>query len=456
VNFSADTLYDDFQFLCTHAAKTLAKSIKSLYSKELGLCFWLHGFIIKIGYGSNSGEFSMQTRQAIVDIFSTFVQFEADQFNRWATDSKLRRSMESCLKQSSTQESDTFWAIYWYKVWHKQPSSLAVGHISAYLQEVCYWVARKFALNFPTQSSVADCFQMAIASVPKILKSFNPQYSSYLKGYAELAFERILKDVMRLRQEADICSDWAILYKLSRKRLIKSLQNTGFNAPSIESYVLAWECFKELYTSDNTKIRQLTKPNAVTLQAITNLYNAQRLSQLSSPTPAVNEQTIEQWLLSAAKTARTFLYPQVVSADAPLKDQENTNLLDILPADVQTSLLTEIIEQEEAANLRTQQTQLNQVLQQAIAALDAESQKLLQAYYVEQLTQQEIAKQLNIKQYNVSRRLSSIKKSLLLTLTQWSQNTLHISPKSDVIDAINTSLEEWLKLKYQKGDKGDK
>ncbi|WP_104908877.1 sigma-70 family RNA polymerase sigma factor [Nostoc sp. 'Lobaria pulmonaria (5183) cyanobiont'] len=250
-----------------------------------------------------------------------------------------------------------------------------------------------------------------------------------------------------LQREADICSDWALLHKLSRKRLVQSLQNAGFNTESIESYVLAWECFKELYTGDNTKIRQLTKPDARTWEAISHLYNAERFSRLSSPTAAVNQQTIETWVLSAAKAARTFLYPKFVSADAPLKEDEG-NLLDILPVDLQTSLLTEIIEQEEAANMRSQQAQLNQVLSQAIAALDAESQKVLQAYYVQQLTQQEIAAQLEIKQYTVSRRLHSIKKSLLLTLTQWSQNILHISLKSDVVDAINTSLEEWLKVQY--------
>ncbi len=390
----------------------------------------------------------MQPRQGIVEIFSTFVQFDVDQFSGWATDAKLRRSMKVCLEESSTEKSDTFWALYWYKVWQTQSSPVALAHISAYLQEVCYWTARKFTLNFPTQSSVADCFQIAIAHINKILKTFNPQYSSHLKAYAQLTFESIIKDALRLQQEADICSDWALLHKLSRKRLVQSLQNAGFNAESIESYVLAWECFKELYTGDNRKIRQLAKPDARTWEAISHLYNAERFSRLSSPTAAVNQQTIETWVLSAAKAARNFFYPKFVSTDAPLKQEEDGNLLDILPVDLQTSLLTEIIEQEEAANMRSQQTQLNQVLYKAIAALDAQSQKVLQAYYVQQLTQQQIAAQLEIKQYAVSRRLSSIKKSLLLTLTQWSQNTLHISPKSDVVDAINTSLEEWLKVQY--------
>ncbi|MGB3640329.1 MAG: sigma-70 family RNA polymerase sigma factor, partial [Rivularia sp. (in: cyanobacteria)] len=282
----------------------------------------------------------------------------------------------------------------------------------------------------------------------KILKSFNPEYSSHLKSYAELAFKRIIKDELRLRRETDICSDWGLLHKVSRKRLVKSLQNMGLNTQIIESYVLAWECFKELYTGDNTNIRQLNQPDAQTWEAITHLYNTERLNRLSSPTPIINHQTIEKWLLSAASSVRNFLYPKVISADSPLFEGEGSSLLDILPGDGETSLLAEIIQQEETANLANQQIQLNQVLQQAITALDTQSQQLLQLYYSEQVTQKEIAAQLNIKQYTVSRRLSSIKKSLLLTLTQWSQNTLHISPKSDVIDAINTSLEEWFQFHY--------
>lgn len=390
----------------------------------------------------------MQPRQSIVESFSTFVEFDLDKFRIWVADPKLRRSMKQSLEKLPTHSSDRFWALYWYKVWQTESSSLATAHLSAYLQEACYWAARKFVLNFKGDSTLADYFQIAIAHVDKILKSFNPELNSNLKSYAELVFERVIKDAMRLRREAHICSDWALLHKISRKRLVKSLQNMGFNSQSISLYVLAWECFEELDTTNNTKIRQNTKPNAATLEAITNLYNTQRLTRLSSSAPAVNPQTIEKWLLSCAQAARNFLYPQVVSADAPLFESEDASLLDILPGDVETSLLTEIIEQEEAANFKNQQAQLNQVVFQAITALDAESQKLLQVYYGEQLTQKQIAAQLNIKQYTVSRRITSIKKSLLLTLVQWGESTLHISGESVVVDAINTSLEEWLKFHY--------
>ncbi|MEM9925803.1 MAG: sigma-70 family RNA polymerase sigma factor [Cyanobacteria bacterium P01_D01_bin.50] len=390
----------------------------------------------------------MQRRQEIVDIFSTFIQFDIDRFNGWITDAKLRRSMKACLQKSSSKESDNFWALYWYKAWQTQSTSLAYAHLSAYSQEACYWAARKFVLNVSGHSSLADYFQIAGAHLTKILKAFNPQYSSHLRSYAQLSFERVIRDVLRVRREADICSDWGLLHKISCKRLIKSLQNMGLNNQKIENYVLAWECFQELYTSGNTEIRNFSKPDTALWQEVTNLYNTQRLSRFGANSAAINPQTIEKLLLEGAQAVRNFLYPKFVSADTPLKDDGDGSLLDMLPGNVQDSLIAEMVEQEEAASFKNQQTQLNEVLNQAIAALDEKSQKLLQVYYSKQLTQTEIAKQLEIKQYQVSRLLSRIKKSLLVTLTQWSQNILHISPTSDVIASINISLEEWLKFHY--------
>lgn len=383
----------------------------------------------------------MQPRQGIIEIFSTFVQFDADRFSVWATDSKLQRSIKRCLEQYPQQKSDNFWVLYWYKIWQIESSPLAVGHISAYLQEVCYWVSRKTALNFISQFSIADCFQIAISCIYKILKNFNPEYSTNLKSYAGYAFERFLKDSLRLGKEADICTDWALLHKISRKRLVDSLKNASFNSQIINNYVLAWECFKELYTSDNQTIRQLGKPDSSTFLAITQLYNRQSLSQL---TP----ETLEKCLSTCAKAVRDFLYPKFVSVDAPINGQESGNLLDILPADLPASLLTEIITQEESTIRQTQQAQLNQVLMDALAALDIQAQKLLQVYYQQKLTQQQIAQQLEMKQYTVSRRLTSIKRSLLTTLSQWSIDSLHISPTPIVLDAISKSLEEWLNNYY--------
>ncbi len=392
----------------------------------------------------------MHLRQNIIEVFSTFVLFEGDIFDRWVTDSKLRRSMHNSLEESSKQESEIFWAIYWHRIWQVQASPVAVAHIAAYLQEVCYWVARKMKMSVPGQHSVADFFQTAIARVDKVMKGFNPQLSSNLKIYAEYTFSNLIKDLLRKRQEVDICTDWGLLHKLSQKRLVESLKQAGYSSQIIERYVLAWSCFLQFYAPyEVATAHKLIKPDNLTLQAIAQLYNTERLSQLNSPSPPCTPESLETWLVNCAKAVRSFQYPTSVSLDIPAPGHETGELLDRLTNNFQDSVLHEIITEEEVENIALRSTEINRVLSDALAKLDTQAQLLLQTYYKQELTQQQIAQQLGVKQYTVSRLLTKIKKTLLMELAEWSQKTLHISVKSDVIDSISNSLEEWLIAHYR-------
>ncbi|MBU7582917.1 MAG: sigma-70 family RNA polymerase sigma factor, partial [Nostoc sp. TH1S01] len=79
----------------------------------------------------------MQPRQSIIEIFSTFVQFEGDRFSRWATESRLRRSIHSSLQQIPKENSEYFWVLYWYKFWQDSAAAfLAKQHLTAYLRVV--------------------------------------------------------------------------------------------------------------------------------------------------------------------------------------------------------------------------------------------------------------------------------------------------------------------------------
>jgi hypothetical protein len=72
----------------------------------------------------------MRSRQSIPEMFATFLQFEAERFNGWVYDAKLRRSIQTLwLKVPETNTTDNFWAIYWHKAWQTQPDSLALGHL---------------------------------------------------------------------------------------------------------------------------------------------------------------------------------------------------------------------------------------------------------------------------------------------------------------------------------------
>ncbi len=390
----------------------------------------------------------MKSRQGIVDIFSTFIKLDENNFLGWLGDPKLRRSMEICLQQAKQSESETFWAIYWHQLWRTQGNSLANVHLAAYLQEVCYWNAKKIATNFSSKQSIADLFQSAIANLPKVLKGFNNQLGSNLKGYADLSFSNIIKDAVRKNQEVNICNDWSLLHKVSQKGFVESLQFAGFSDRSIASYVLAWNCFRELAAPANTKAtRKLSKPDAATWDAIAKVYNTQRLSQLGANSPEATPESLCKWMLECATAVRALELPTVVSGNIPEPGQETGELLDNFPG-VSESLLADLVTEEEAETRQSQKEELTKVLNQAIAQLEPQLQTLLKTYYGQNLTQQQIAQQLGMKQYSISRKIASARGALLRTLAQWSQDVLHFPLTSGVLESMDVVLEEWLKAEY--------
>jgi RNA polymerase sigma factor (sigma-70 family) len=390
----------------------------------------------------------MQTRESVLEIFSTFLQFDTDWVSRWIADPKLQRSMQQCLSQASSSPiSEHFWALYWHKIWQAQASRLASAHLCAYLQEASYWTAKKMTLDFSSSLSFADLFQIALLKIDKILDKFDPQQGVTLEKYASLVFRSIIKDELRQRREVDICTDWALLHKLSQKKLLESLQYRGLKAETIEEYILAWKCFKAIYAPTQARnTRKIPEPETNTWQAIEQLYHQQSMKKLGEPAQ------IKKWLEACAKAVRAYLYPKFVSVDAPKPGQEEGSLLDNLPAIAQDSVLNEIVAQEEEETRNQERSQINAVLIRALIKFDVQSQRLLQMYYGQGLTQQQIAQQLEMKQYTVSRRLASHRQSLLLTLAQWCQTTLHYSLNTDVLNHINIILEEWLKVHYHHPD----
>jgi len=394
----------------------------------------------------------MRSRQSITELFASFLQLDTDRVIGWAIDAKLRRNILNCQAQlPQPEESENFWVCYWYKVWQEAPESFAKGHLSAYLQEVCYWAAQKTITNVSsTQYSVSDCFQMAIVRVDKVLKGFKPNVGFSLKNYSSAIFSSELKEMLRQQQEVDICTNWRLLRKLTQKRLVESLQNVGLSANSISSHVLAWKSYQSLYAPQQpTGTRKLQKPDEATWTAIAQLYNAERYTQLPVPGPECSEETIEKWLLTSAKAVRSYFYPNFASINAPRGEEDaGGEYQDILPQLRQESLMTELIAQEESVDRQSQQAQISTILIAALQELDQEGQKIIQLYYSQGLTQQQIAKQLEVKQYTVSRRLTKSKDTLLLNLATWCKDSLHISLNSSVLNYISTVLEDWLKAYY--------
>ena len=399
---------------------------------------------------------SMYSRQILVDIFSTFLDFETSNVKGWLTDTKLKRNFQSTRSQLAVAPTSVEdWAMYWHDCWRAeleiQGHNRSQDHLTAYLQESCYWASQQAMPKVTNlRYGLSDCFQIAIADLPKILLAFIPNQTASLKTYSRIAFSNIIRDALRRHRETDICSDWSLLLKTSRKRLHQVLQMSGLGDEVIDQRIQAWVGFERAYRQMKSEdVRQRKAPGLDLWQKVADFYNVDR-----SPTdsnPAVSAELIERWLTNSAKQIRSSLYPTVTSLNLPRSNQLEMSgeLQDDVVADETETLLEGLILQEEQDDRRLQQQELNRVLNGAIGQLEPIVAQMVELYYCQKFTQQQIAQHLNVPQYTISRRLAKARTTLLLVLSQWSQETLHISPTSNVLNNISAVLEEWLLDHYR-------
>jgi RNA polymerase sigma factor (sigma-70 family) len=396
----------------------------------------------------------MRPRKEVTEFFSTFVKFEFECFSGWMADAKLHRNMRQHLEQplervgSEVINSDLFWSVYWYRLWQSEAGNLSEQHLSAYLQEPCYWAVQKSVKRFAsTQYGLSDCFQLAIAELPTILKGFKPD-RGHLKSYAEMAFRSRLRDVLRQRQEVDLCTHWTLLRKVGKRRLMESLKDAGLSPETMAQYRLAWECFKKTYVQ-STPTGGLPTLNPGFWAGVAGSYNHERLGQLAVPGQACDSATIEAWLVRCATAIRKYLYPPISSLQTPRGGADSHEVLeDLLPGSERESLLAEIIAQEDARIRQGQQAQVSEVLVVFLEQLVPELQEVLRLSYQEGLTQKEIKLRLDKSQPTISRWFNQAHEKLLTALVIWSQEILNIFPTTNQVEAMGVVLKEWLEVHY--------
>jgi RNA polymerase sigma factor (sigma-70 family) len=394
----------------------------------------------------------MRPRQNITEMFSTFAQLEGNKFSIWVTDINLRRNIQSCLDSSpELANSENFWALYWYKSWQSNFNNLAKMHLEAYLQEPFYRASEKMsAKHASSQYGIADYFQIANAEVEAILKDFNVEKSYNLKYYAVMAVSSRLREVLRQRKEANICTNWVLLRKVSKKIVLEALNSAGLSETAIAQHRLALTCFKELYIYQSSGTDKLPEPNRQLWSAITDLYNRTRQTQLGFSTAECTSDKIEQWLAQTASYIRAYLFPSVKSLDVWVTNSEDEEMLDI-PDPKSNSLLADMITQENIEDREQQVAQMSGVILNALHLLDTESQEVLRLYYQEGLTQQQITQRLQRSQPTVSRRLVKGRESLLTAIVKWRLSLnidLNNCVNSTLIEDMSIALEEYLRNCY--------
>jgi RNA polymerase sigma factor (sigma-70 family) len=398
----------------------------------------------------------MRQRKDLIEIFSAFLQFESDRPTLWAIDPRLHRGMMRSIA-AEPRGSEDFWGVYWLRQYAGHPAESpalrqSIGHLAAYLQETCFWsVNRVLPRMGSVQIKLSDCFQVAIADLPKLLQGFDPSKPTGLKPYANTVFGNCVRDYLRQRQEVDVCSDWGLLQKISRKRLLDALTANSFDRVNCDRYYLAWKALTTNHHSEpSPKLRKISAPDAKAWQLIEQTFDRERKD--FPDIPAATAKELEKWLLDAARKVRNYLYPTVNSLNIKKSDDTEADWVSDLVGS-EASPMEYLEQQENITERQTQQQQMVAALEQAISNLDPAARQLLKLYYQDRATQQQIAQQLDLPQYTVSRKLSKARETLLKAVLTWGQTTSHISPTSDVITGISALLEEWLESFYAPVDR---
>ena len=387
----------------------------------------------------------MHPRDRLIDLFSTFALLEDDRFRRWIDNPRLRRSMQRQLTnnpaESPTEERG--WAVYWHLAYPKHP--LAQSHLTAYLQEVCFWTAQEMTRRLQSpQYTLADYFQIANSEIPRVFKSFTSGRGSSFKSYAKLVLTNALKDLLRQRKAADVCSDWSLLRKVSKKRIGEVLLHRGVTEPDAAQYQFAWFCFKTLCIPPDSKSQKLPPPDPSVWKEIAELYNSKRQNQLVIPGTTLTAAQIEVRLIKLAQWTRSYLYPSIDSLNRSKPEPGTGEIQDDLTDSTNESLLDAAIEREEIDRRVAQQTDLQTVLTQALASLSPELQEILQLFYRDGLSQTELATRLPLSKATISRRIKEAKELLLAALLTWIESQLNRFPAPNELITISATLEEWL------------
>lgn len=379
--------------------------------------------------------------------FSTFVKIANDDFECWIEDPRLKRSLDQQQALLQWEQGDSFplnsWVAHWHQHWESKQTRLPRHHLYAYLQEPCYWTARKISSRFSTTNfDLADCFQVAFEKSDDVLHSFNPELGTSLSTYANRAFSNAIQDALSKHNEIQIASELSLLQRCTKKRLEKALVDAGLPQTMRANHQAAWQSFKAFYFPQTTTARNLASLDQEDWAMMVAYYEVLREEQNLA---TASEAELQTWLGNCVFHLRRYTAPKSLSLNAEIDDSEE--FIEQLGSQREETM-TRLLAQEQEAARQQQQQRITAVLQAGLAKLNPSSQQLLHLYYGEQLKQTEIAAQLGNQQYQVSRQLRTARQALLKALLAWSKKELHISFDSTVLNGMTVILEDWLTIQF--------
>lgn len=376
----------------------------------------------------------------IIDRFSTY--YQVNSHPHAVHDCRLRQNLRRLLQQHPELNDETVLLKYFCNQAAKNNSnSLAKYHLLAYVDVACYSAAKSTYEAFQTpELTFADYLQIAklymVDRAVELCTKFD-RTQSKIETYLSPPLRDAIMSEVRKNQETQRQSDWGLLRITSKKGLKSALQKFGIRDPQLSRCFLTWQAFLEVYAPVKAgKNQRLPEPTAEQWEAIAQFCTEQ---QLPNSATQFTVPKVTALLQTCVEALRASTHIQFDSLDA-----ENPELE--LEINYRFEAEAWYGEQDAARGDRLQQ--MTTELASAIVSLsrdfpDARKMLILEHGFTG-FNQSYIGKEFGIKQYKISRQLTSYKKYLLTSLVKWSQTQANVTFSVKDVDRLSILLDEWL------------
>ncbi|MTF40746.1 hypothetical protein [Cyanobacterium aponinum] len=423
----------------------------------------------------------------LTDKFTKFLVWEEKQNYvqlRWIQDVKLVLNFN---KHSSNLDDldENQWFIYWLNNIENNP--WAKNHLMAYLEFNCYWVIK----NFFTRKNVYlgklsetekyikgfNILRDYTSNPHKILKEFrkfNPNYS-HIKTYSQRWLYNLMKDSLNKEYGVAKYSYWGLLKNTTKNNLKSALNHRGYSQKEINSYLLLWQCFQEVYGNE-IKIKKgemISEPTLEKITKIVGLYKS--LINIDSSIGGENNylnistsifQKIMRKCHNSLVAYEKIKRPSAYAYNLPLQSDIDNN------EDAINSLSLENIlfkrEKEEikemtgnsSSNFLDKQ-ELNLLLVEILQKIKENDQhklRLLTLNYGLGLRQTTIAQLLDSRQDKISKEKGKLNETIFQNFVQVVESKLSkdnddaeaINLNTPPLNTVNKLIENWLTNCYKK------
>lgn len=390
--------------------------------------------------------------------FSTF--FQGYPGSTWSRDRKLERNLARLLKQRPDLNNELALLQYFCEAVQQDSDSLAVEHLSAYLEPACLLTARKLYSDFNINGySGSDYFQLARKQLlePKIIPDqqglkrevpyivwlclqYNPN-QSHITTYAYLKLSSAILSQLFKHQETARLSDWALLKNSSKKALRTALEKTGISEEKIQGCLGAWQGFCAVYGQITVpKNRKLPEPTEAQWMAIFQYFSAQNLT---GDIPEVKH--LLKTCVQVLRERKLIQFIDLDGVDEAVREQQELEMVE--------QCEFQQLEWEEKDVGEARDRQLSDFLGATIATLpknnrkkSIDPRKLVILYYsFPGLNQTKIGKLLGVNQSTISHHLEKHKISILESFAQWCEKEWGLPLTVENNHALSETLEIGLK-----------